>query len=409
MEFPLIEKKWFKGQKSLAIVYPNLYYGGVYCLAPLIIYNLVNLKTNWACDRLFLDRLKDMKNYDLVGFTWQYELDLRYIKQILNKNKPRYTFAGGPCVIQNPKALEGLIDFFVTGDSEVILPKILEVYSYDKNSFFNAISKIPGVYVPKKNKINSYYCDLDIFYPLYQPMPEKIDKNYVFGRCFILEIERGCPFSCKFCALKEQKPRYRSFEEIIEILNNGLLLNQRNKVVIYSASFTHPKRKQILEYLIEKNIRFSVPSIKVEVMDLEILKLIRKSQTSLTIAPECGEHLRIKLGKLARDEEFFKFAKMAKELDFKGIKLYFMVGLPEQNEDDLREMVGFLERFQEYFNNIYASIHPYVSKPNTFLLKEFDKKEIKKQINYLRRNLNIKMKISSVSTAEKIYKIANFP
>lgn len=403
-EFPLIEKQWKKGIRSLAIVYPNLYYGGVYCLAPIIIYNLVNQLDNWSCERIFLDKQKPL-THDLVGFTWQYELDIKNIISIIDQHKPKITFAGGPCVNFNTKPLEPYMDFFILGDSEVILPKVLDKYTENKELFLKNISNIPGVYIPNINKPIRVTLELSSFYPLYQPLPKELDKNFVFGNAFILEVERGCPFRCEFCAFKEQQPRYRKFEDLIEIIDKGLRINQRDKIVIYSASFTHPKKKELLKYLINKNIKFSIPSIKIETVDEEILKLIKTYQKSLTIAPECGETLRKKVGKFVSDEDFFKFAKLAKSLGFKEIKLYFMVGLPNQTEKDLKEMIAFIDKFKTYFPNIYASINPYVYKPTTSLPKEFNKEEIKQQINYLKKHINNRLKISSVSTAEKIYKI----
>jgi len=403
-EFPLIEKQWKKDIKTMAIVYPNLYYGGVYCLGPLIIYNLVNQLDNWICERIFLDRQK-LLNHDLVGFTWQYELDIKNIIEIINKYRPKITFAGGPCVNFNTKPLEPYMDFFVLGDSEDILPKVLDKYTDDKKIFLKNILNIPGVYIPNKNKPIKIVSKLSSFYPLYQPLPDEMNKNFVFGRAFILEVERGCPFKCDFCSFKEQQPRYRSFNDLKEIIDKGLKINQRDKVVIYSASFTHPQKKEILKYLIEKNIKFSIPSIKIETVDSEILKLIKTNQKSLTIAPECGESLRRKIGKFVKDEDFFKFARVAKVLGFKEIKLYFMVGLPNQKKEDLDEMISFIDQFKTFFPNIYISINPYVYKPTTYLPHKFNREEIKQQIKYLKRFIKNRLKISSVSSAEKIYDI----
>ena len=114
---PEIKKAWKKGTKTLAIVYPNLYYGGVYCLAPLIIYNLVNNIPSWICERQFLDKHEDLSKFDLVGFTFQYELDSYNIQNLIKKYKPKITFAGGPCINQNPESLKN-IDFFILVEAE---------------------------------------------------------------------------------------------------------------------------------------------------------------------------------------------------------------------------------------------------------------------------------------------------
>lgn len=419
-EFPLIKKPWKRGIKTLAVVYPNLYSGAVYCLAPLIIYNLVNCLQGWICKRQTLDQHEDLSKFSLVCFTLQYEPDAFNIIKLIKKYKPKITFAGGPVINQNPNILKNYLDFFILGEAEEILPKILGVYSIyndklnSKEEFLKAISKFHGVYVPKYSKEISYTAveDLNKFpYPLYQPLPKELAKEFVFGSSFLLEIERGCPSSCKFCPLGHlhKKPKYRSLENLKQIIDQGIQLNKRNKVVIYSPSFTHPDKKEILKYLISKNLKFSIPSIKVEYIDKELLRLIKKGgQKTLTIAPEANESIRKEIGKFIPDEKFFEFAKIAKSLNFEGIKAYFMLGLPEQTAKDLDEMIIFIEKLKSIFPNLHVSINPFTPKPNTiFSNHKFNKALIKQQASYLKRRLkNIKYKISGISSAYEEYKLA---
>lgn len=421
MDSPIIKKSWNKNINKLAIVYPNLKYGGSYSLAPLIIYNLVNSQKNWLCERFFLDE-NNLKDYNLIGFTFQYELDYYNFFKILkqnnissSKNRSQIIFAGGPCINQNPNTLSKYLDFMCLGEIENIMPLILEKYekTKEKKQFLKNISKISGIYIPELNKptFNNVKNLDDYPYPLYQPFPENITKDYVFGKPFILEIERGCPFNCAFCPIHNFYPttKYRSLNKIKEIIDNGISINKRDKVVIYSPSFTHPQRKEILKYLISKNLKFSVPSLKIELIDEELLNLIKQgSQKTLTIAPECNESLRYSIGKPIKDNLFFEFAKLASKLQFKTLKLYFMIGLPNQNEKDLQEMIIFINKMKSLFKNLYISINPFVPKPNTaFSNHIFDKKVIKQQINYLKKNLNVKFKIPNLELSYKEYKLAN--
>lgn len=418
-EFPLIKKSWNKNINTLDIVYPNLYYGGVYCLAPLIIYNIVNSQKNWICTRHFLD--KNNLSSNLIGFTFQYEPDYYNFFKILKQNnipktkdRKQIIFAGGPCINQNPDTLSNYIDFFLLGESEESLIKILKIYEEekDKSKFLKKILKIPGIYIPKLNEKNyALIEDLDKSpYPLYQPFPEKINKDFVFGKVFILEIERGCPFNCKFCSILHKKPKYRSLDNIKKIIDQGIKLNKRNKVIIYSPSFTHPKRKEILKYLITKNLKFSVPSIKAELADEELLSLINQGgQKTLTIAPECNQSLRFKINKKIKDEKFFKFIDMANKLNFRKLKCYFLVGLPNQKEKDLKEIIKLINKFKEKFNGkISLSINPLVPKPKTeFRNIKFNKKQIKKQFEYLKKNINLKIKIPNLNQSFLEYKLAH--
>lgn len=416
MESPLIPQKWKKGMHSLDIVYPNLYRGGVYCLAPLIVYNIANSLDKWICNRVFLDRGKVSSK--LIGFTLQYELDyynaLKILKKEgikLSKDRDEIIFAGGPCINANHRTMEEYFDFLFLGECEETLIKVLKAYekTRDKKKFLKKISNIPGVYVPKKSKVSPVTIkNLDaVPYPLYQPMPT--EGKLLFGQVFILETERGCPFKCKFCALPQFHPKIvrRSLDSIKKIIDEGLRINKRKKVIIYSPSFSHPQRKEILEYLLKKKVELSVPSLKVELVDEELLELISKGgQRTLTIAPECNERLRTSIGKPMKDELFFRFARMANKLDFETIKLYLMIGLPKQEEKDLQETVEFIKEMKKISKHkIYASINPFVPKPKTEMANEnFDKAKVKKHATYLKKELGkmgIRLKLASLSSYHK--------
>jgi len=402
MEFPVIQKSWKKGIHKVGIVYPNLYYGGVYCLGPLILYNIINKLDNFICDRVFLDK-GDVSKYDLVGFSLQYAPDYYNFLKMRKKCKG-IVFAGGPCVNMNHKTLSKYVDFFVLGEAEVVIEEALSKFNGNKEEFLESIKNIKGIFVPGKSK-ESFAVIEDINkidYPLYQPFPEKIDKSFVFDKVFMLEIERGCSFQCKFCAMPQLygKTKYRSLENIKKIIDDGLKLNKRNKVMIYSASFSHPQRKDILEYLISKNVKFSVPSLRVDLVDEELLKLIKKGgQKTVTIAPEADEKARFDLGKKVKDEKYFEFIDLANKIGFETLKVYFMVGVNE----NLDEMAKFIEKVKEKFKKrVYISINPFIPKPRTELEDfGFDKKKIKENIKYLKKNLSkIKVKFSGVKQAE---------
>ncbi|MBI4447577.1 radical SAM protein, partial [Candidatus Woesearchaeota archaeon] len=389
----MIEKAWKKGTKSVDVVYPNKYFGGVYSLGLLILYNLINGLDGWICNRVFLDKGKITSK--LIGFTLQYEPDYYNLIKILKKNnipldkdkREQIIFAGGPCINANQHTLSGLIDFFVIGESEEVTPKILKAYeevSGEKKAFLQEISKLVGVFVPgiSTQITTAFIEDIDQApYPLYQPLPETIDKTFVFGEAFILEIERGCPFNCKFCLLPTfyTKVRFRSLEKIKEIIDAGIKLNKRKKVVIYSASFSHPKRKEILKYLISKGMHFSVPSLKAELIDEELLNLIKMGgQRSLTVAPESNQRLRIELGKNLTDQQIFAFLKNAKKAGFEEVKTYFMVALPGETKKDLDETVELIKNCKSFFQKIYVSINPLTPKPRSvFSEYKFDKKTAK--------------------------------
>lgn len=393
-----------KSKFLMDIVYPNMMHGGVYSLGPLIVYNLVNNRKDWHCERVFLDQGKITSN--LVGFSLQYELDL--INALKMKPKNAIVFAGGPVVELYPKSLIKYFDFLILGDVEIILPLVLDEYEKGVGGFFERIKKIEGVYINGKGKCKCAKSIDSFEYPIVQPFPSRMDKEFVFGKCFMMEIERGCPFKCHFCALPEfydGKVRFRSLEKVKEIIDSGLKENKAERVVIYSPSFIHPNRKEILEYLIEKKVRVSVPSLRAEKVDLETLRLIKKAgQESITIAPECNYRIRSILGKHVDDKEYFEFAKLAKETGFKKVKMYLMIGIKGMNEKDIEEMVIFVKKFRDEFNGeVKISLNYFVPKPGTKMYSEMeDKKKLKEELKLvMKRLVGFEMKKPSVSSAFK--------
>jgi radical SAM superfamily enzyme YgiQ (UPF0313 family) len=386
------------------IVYPNKQYGGMYSLGPLIIYNLVNKRKDWYCERVFLDYGK-VKSA-LVGFSLQYEGDFYNALKMRGKG---LNFAGGPVVEMYYEKLIKYFDFLILGDVEAVLPSVLDEYEKGVPGFIERVSKIQGVYTGEKVS-RGVIGDIDTFYPIYQPFPKEITKEFVFGKCFMLEIERGCPFDCKFCALRRFYPsvRFRKLSAIKKVIDEGLKVNKVSRVVIYSPSFAHPDREEILKYLISKKVRVSVPSIRAELMDKDTLILLKKcGLESLTIAPECGQTLRMKIGKKVSDDQYFRFIKFCNETGFKKLKVYLMIGLPGMAKMDMEEMVKFMLDLKKRFHGtIYLSMNYFVPKPGCeFEDYVLEKKKMKEMGKFVDRSLvALKIKRPSISSAIREWK-----
>ncbi|MDP3917107.1 MAG: radical SAM protein [Nanoarchaeota archaeon] len=428
-ESPTLEKSWSKDRHNLAIVFPNLYYGGVYSLGPLIVYNLVNHLDDWNCERRFLD-YSDIRNFDVVGFTFQYELDYYNLIKILKKNnipedknkrEPwKIFFGGGPSVTLNSRPVEKYLDVIFLGDCEDSLPKVLEAYNlemkkgknnFDKKIFFENICNIEGVYVPGMSKRTISKVNLEnVDYPLVQPLPVTCGKEFVFGNSFILELERGCPYNCKFCVIPTVSGfRYRKYDDIINIIDQGLKINSRSKVVIYSPSFVHPDRNKIMKYMTDKNIKFSVPSLRAELVDRKTLEIIYNGgQRSITIAPESSERVRKLMNKNVKDESYLKLVKLAGEVGFKKVKLYLVVGFECETEEDISNLVRLVKKCADAFGRrITASVNVLVPKlmssSNDW---KVDKTKAKKKLKYIKDELKsyvnsgkVKIKIGDVNNS----------
>ena len=157
--------RYRKSKWNMDLVYPNKSYGGVYSLGLLIIENIVNLRKDWFCKRVFSDSGKISSK--LVGFSLQYELDL---KKAISMKCDGLNFAGGPLVSMNPEMIGKHFDFLLIGDVEENIVKVLKEYEKGEDKFLERISKFKGVYVAGKNKVSSAFVkNLDDYsYPVVQ-------------------------------------------------------------------------------------------------------------------------------------------------------------------------------------------------------------------------------------------------
>ncbi len=408
-EFPVYPKAWKKGLINIDLLFPNKYFGGAYHLGMHILYNLIMNHPRYTATKVYSDEGKLTSN--LIGITISYERDYERIKKILkknnvplHKNRNQIIFCGGPAVTLNSKPVEDYVDFIVLGDAELILPTILEAYhGQDKATFLEEIKHVQGVYIPGKNTrtlAELKHLD-DAPYPLYQPLPQELTRNFVFGNTFMLEIERSCPYHCSFCVIpatnKQQK--VRSLASIKKIIDEGIKINKRTHVTIYSPAFTHPERKEILKYLLKKNLTFSIPSLRVEGIDDELLELINAGgQHSITLAPEAPERLRTSVNKYIKDKVYEEVIQKAKAHGMQ-VKLYMMIGLPGMTTEDIEEMATWLNKL-----GCYASINPLVPKKTTALEHvTFDKATIKQQIELLQKKLHVPHKIANLDTSYEEY------
>lgn len=411
-ESPQYPKSWNKKLTSIDIFFPNKQFGGAYHLGMHILYNLIMSHPNFYAKKVYSDEGKlDSK---LIAMTVSYERDYPRIPKLLKQQginpkkeeREQIIFCGGPAVTLNSKPVEPYVDFIVFGDAEIILPELLNAYTgQEKKKYLEDIKNIKGVYIPGKNKKSTNELDnLDKApYPLYQPLPEELTREFVFGNAFLLEIERSCPHNCSFCIIPavNKKSKVRSLEVLKKIIDEGIRINKRDHVAIYSPAFTHPKRKEILKYILSKKLKFTLPSLRAELIDEELLELIKQGgQNSITIAPEAPEHLRKSIRKYVPDKIYEKTIQLAREHGV-NVKLYMLIGIPDMTDEDIIKMAEWLNK-----QKCYASINPIVPKLTTSLEKHpFEKEKIKHHMELLKKHLKIKYKIANLDTSEEEYQL----
>jgi len=417
----LIIKDWRNIDLSFGLVFPNQYQLGLSSYTIRLLYFLINSNSNIACERIFLPQnikfpaskdssseaqLRSIENkvlpidFDILGFSLHFENDFKNILWILEKSgipinyeerrelliNNRYEYplviAGGPAVTSNPLPLRKVFDIFFLGDSEPNIIRFCVNYikykleNFEFQQFLDEVKKIEGIFIPSLNNdtkraVLNNLDDSPI--PVFQLLARTKDQKKVFEENFLLEVNRGCPYQCKFCisSFHNFPFRNRSFESIINAIEEGITKSKFEKIsLIGSCVSSHPKFYEICRFILDKKLKFSIPSIRLDHLTPKIIKILEEGEIkTITIAPETGsESLRYELGKKIPDEKIFEVLKLLKYSKIKNVKFYFLVGLPDENKEDIDSIINLLKRIDEFGfekGSLRINVNPFVPKFNT--------------------------------------------
>jgi radical SAM family uncharacterized protein len=404
-------------------------------------------------DLFSLESKRKLMDFDIVGFSLGFELCYTNVLNMLDLGKiplnsedrdERFPLiiGGGPCVL-NPEPVNEFFDLFVLGEAEEVILEIMDLYRHVKSEYkSNKINKkelllrfarISGVYVPSLYSVK-YLQDGKIaeFKPLYDNVPPKISKRIVAdlnssdfpGQWLVpyiqivhdritIEVMRGCPNRCRFCQARNQyfPLRYRSPESIISLAEDCCAKTGYEEISLLGLSVSdYPWLDRLLPQLLkrfkDKGISVSLPSIKPQSNLGETAKLIATvKKTSLTFAPEAASgDLRLAIGKDFNMDDFFKTLSEAYLSGYQHVKLYFMIGLPREEETDLDAIIDFSKDVSELRRKskngpaqVNISVNTLIPKPHTPLQWSgmLGLEQIKKRQDYLRdRCRNRKLKLS---------------
>ncbi|ACB08517.1 MAG TPA: B12-binding domain-containing radical SAM protein [Thermotoga sp.] len=406
----------------IALVFPDTYEVGTSNHGLEILYHILNEQPDVWAERSYLpwidmiERMKEkdiplytMESYtplyqmDAVGISLEYELSYTNVIEVLKlsriplffwerKRKDPIVLGGGPCS-SNPEPIYGFFDAILIGDGEEAILEIAQVLKETKGeereTIWKELSKIEGVYVPafyeqKGKKIvpvspeypqtikRRVVKDLNS-----QPVPvKKIVPNVesVHDRA-IIEVARGCTRGCRFChaSVYYRPVRERSLENILENVEEMLKNTGYEEVSLLSLStMDHTQIGEIVSELLkrysEKKIAVSIPSTRMDRFGVEIAgRIASVRKTGLTFAPEAStQRLRNIINKNISEEDIFATLEAAKKSGWRRVKLYFMMGLPGETNEDLEEMVELLEKVKRLgFKEVSASVSVFVPKPHT--------------------------------------------
>ena len=383
-------------------------------LGYLWLYRAIDMMNDVNIERVYSDSkttqiMRD--KVDLIGFSFTFDMDFIHILSFLDKNRFSFKscdrsenipliFAGGPVVTSNPEPYKNIFDFLVIGDGEDINLDVVRFCVENKNltksQKLEQLSKMDGIYVPKIND-KVVKATKNLSECIYTPI---ISENSFFKNTFILEVERGCANRCGFClaSYMNMPIRFVDYEKIIETIDLGL--KYTNKIALLGAQITaHPDFNKICGYVGEKikngeKIEMGISSLRVDSFTPEIVQtLVDAGQKNLTLAIEAGsERLRRVINKHLTEEQIFKAVEVAKNCGLKGIKIYGMLGIPTETQEDLDEIItlaGKIKTINKGFDLSFG-FSTFVPKANTPFqwFGRDNEKSLEEKENYLRKELH---------------------
>ncbi|KLO23465.1 TIGR03960 family B12-binding radical SAM protein [Marinitoga sp. 1155] len=447
----------------IGLMFPDLYEVGMSHTGFQILMHSFNQKENVFSERIFLpwkDMIEEMKNaniplytletytpikeMDLIGITLQYELSYTNIIHALKLgNIPIYSkdrsendpiiIAGGPSA-SNPEPIADFIDAFYNGDGEAVIDDLIEILSSDitREEKIKRIYETEGFYVPKYYKLKE--TESGFVVPDYEkrikirkirdlnntsfPTEQIVPKIRTIHNRAIVEIMRGCNRGCRFChaGFYYRPVRERTAEKIINLSLETLEKTGYNELSLLSLStLDYTDLENVLNelepFLKENRISISLPSSRVDKFGIEIgSKISGARKTGLTFAPEAGsQRLRDVINKNISEEEILNVVEYAKKSGWRRIKLYFMIGLPTETEEDVRAIVELTKKIKKEIKikDITVNVSIFIPKPHTPFEKErfYQPKEIKEKIkilNEIRKFAKLKIHDPYISLIEAL-------
>lgn len=400
-EFNSILKNSSRVDVLFGYCYPSTYRAGMTGLALQILYSALNARDDTSCERYFrhqtqspalsVESNRPLRDNHIIGFTLTYEEDILNLIQMLiiskipvlvedrTDNDP-IVIIGGPVVSSNPEPYVYFADAFVIGEGDLVIHDIVDIVKTagSRDESIEALAEIEGVYVPtaKPSSVSHItIADLDsLEYPTAQVIPdveEGAKLEPVFGKSFLLEVTRGCGHSCKFCLVGHIcKPRRtRSLERLQDLVEQGIERTPTNKVSLIGSSLGDlDGLEELVCWMVTNGMDVSVPSLRADSISRNLLDcLVKGGQRTLTIAPETGSSkLRKSMGKGLTDSEIEMAIKIAESAGYNSLKLYFIIGLPGETEEDIHSTVKMIQDIAKNSTmKITASVNPFVPKART--------------------------------------------
>lgn len=461
-----------------ALAFPDIYDVGMSHLGFKILYQILNSKDDVWAERVYspwidmeaamrdkgipifsLESASSLMDFDIVGFSLQYEMSYTNVLNMLelaqipllakdrdsDASERRYplVIAGGPCAF-NPEPMADFIDFFVIGDGEEVVIEVVECYKAHRDGtrqeLLSKIAEIPGIYVPSLASVEeqadgmlavvgdpvqkrvvedldgaSY--PVDYLLPFMKPIHDRV----------VIEVMRGCTRGCRFCqAGMIYRPLRERSPDVVECLAAETIKNTGYDELSLSSLSTcdHSSIQEIVKRLAEspgrdKHVAISLPSLRADSFSIELAQeLTSIGKTGLTFAPEVAtEKMQNVVNKSISKADVFSAVKGAFAAGWNSLKLYFMIGLPTETEEDIAEIARFVNQALNVAVNanrrasLNVSVSTFVPKAHTPFQweRQLSIDEVREKQELLRgkigrnRRLNVSFHSPEVSLLEGVF------
>ncbi|MRR17979.1 MAG: radical SAM protein [Deltaproteobacteria bacterium] len=428
------EKKVWGTCHTVCLAYPNVYRIGMANLGFQTVYKIFNALPSFLCERVFLppaagdaefaagaagtvslESQKPIGDFDILAFSVSFENDYPSILKILDlggialRAKDRegsepLVIGGGIALTLNPEPPAQFFDVFILGEAEDVLPRFAGVYDeakrsgLDRKTLLRHLQKqIPGLYVPSLYTVH-YFTEGKIrdILPIEEGLPDKIRISPVqdigafstaevvstpdseLADMFLVEVNRGCPRFCRFCAAAYvyAPPRFRGYKEIVPVLDHGLTVKDKIGLVGTAVS-DHPDLVKLCRHIVEQSARAGVGSLRIDRIDETMVDMLGACGIeTVALAPEAGsQRLRDLLRKGITMDDILHAVELLIEKDISNLRLYFMVGLPTETDEDIEAIIDLARKIQhtalgrtegkKKFRRVTLSINQFIPKPRT--------------------------------------------